>query len=86
MIDVDAARQLAKSHLQVLADRWRHTEAVVARAYEYMAILSTEDRVVLVVAAWLHDLGYAPGVRRIGFHPLDGAKFLEASGLDRRVV
>jgi hypothetical protein len=41
---------------------------------------------VLLVAAWLHDLGYAPALSRTGFHPVDGAQFLEASDIDRRVV
>jgi hypothetical protein len=86
LIDVDAARQLARSHLQVLPDRWRHTEAVVDRASKYTEGLSSDDRVVLLAAAWLHDLGYAPAIRRTGFHPHDGAQFVEASGIDRRVV
>lgn len=28
-------------------------------------------------SALLHDVGYAPGLRRFGYHPLDGALFLE---------
>jgi hypothetical protein len=86
LIDVDAARQLARIHLAALPDRWRHTEAVVDRVSEYTGSLRAEDRAVLLVAAWLHDLGYAPAIRRTGFHSLDGAKFLEVSGIDRRVV
>jgi HD superfamily phosphodiesterase len=86
MIDANAARQLASTYLRVLPDRWRHTEAVVDRAREYAGGLPSEDRVVLPVAAWLHDLGYAPALSRTGFHPLDGARFLEVSGIDRRVV
>ena len=27
-------------------------------------------------AAWLHDMGYAPGLAATGFHPLDGARYL----------
>ena len=27
-------------------------------------------------AAWLHDIGYAPGLAVTGFHPLDGARYL----------
>jgi hypothetical protein len=30
------------------------------------------DRPVLIAAAWLHDIGYAPGLPETGFHPLDG--------------
>ncbi|WP_406239339.1 hypothetical protein [Nocardia sp. NBC_01009] len=29
-----------------------------------------------MTAAWLHDIGYAPDIARIGFHPVDGAEFL----------
>jgi hypothetical protein len=36
-----------------------------------------EDRPVLLAAAWLHDIGYVPPLRRSGFHPLDGAWFLQ---------
>jgi putative nucleotidyltransferase with HDIG domain len=86
LIDVDAGRQLAKAHLQVIPDRWRHTEAVVERASEYAGGIASEDRRGLLVAAWLHDVGYAATIRRTGFHALDGAQFLEASGVDRRVV
>ena len=35
---------------------------------------------MLVAAAWLHDIGYAPGLRDTGFHPLDGARHLRGIG------
>jgi hypothetical protein len=38
-----------------------------------------------VVAAWLHDIGYAPALRDTGFHPVDGARFLRSSGWDTEV-
>lgn len=31
---------------------------------------------LLVAAAMLHDVGYAPRLASTGFHPLDGARFL----------
>ena len=40
----------------------------------------------LVAAAWLHDIGYAPGLVQTGFHPLDGARFLRRAGVDGPVV
>lgn len=46
---------------------------------------SSEDGAVLVAAAWLHDIGYAPQVAETGFHPLDGARFLRSRGVDERV-
>ena len=34
-----------------------------------------------MAAAWLHDVDYAPSVRRsTGFHPVDGAAFVRAEG------
>jgi hypothetical protein len=30
----------------------------------------------VTAAAWLHDIGYAPGLHDSGFHPLDGARYL----------
>jgi hypothetical protein len=44
------------------------------------------NREVLAAAAILHDVGYAPEVVRTGFHPLDGALYLKALGVDRQVV
>ena len=41
---------------------------------------------VLVSAAWLHDIGYAPDVLESGFHPLDGARYLAGLGAPERVV
>jgi hypothetical protein len=49
-------------------------------------LLSTEDSEVLISAALLHDIGYAPDLVVTGFHPLDGARFLRGIGcLDRLV-
>lgn len=38
------------------------------------------------MAAWLHDLGYAPDLVDTGFHPLDGARYLRRAGVDEHVV
>ncbi len=42
-----------------------------------------EDQQTLVVAAYLHDIGYAPSLAIEGFHPLDGARFVREQGDDR---
>ncbi len=39
----------------------------------------------LVAAAYLHDVGYARALRDTGLHQLDGARWLRAQGVDRRV-
>lgn len=82
------ARGLAEAHLSVaLPRRWSHVRAVGTRAAEIAPQIGIDDGgTVLVAAAWLHDIGYAPGVVQTGFHPLDGARFLRARGADERVT
>jgi hypothetical protein len=38
---------------------------------------------MLVAAAFLHDVGYAPALAATGFHPLDGAEFIAGAGHER---
>lgn len=38
------------------------------------------------MAAWLHDVGYAPSLAQTGFHRVDGARFLRARGVPEVVV
>jgi putative nucleotidyltransferase with HDIG domain len=74
------ARALAESHLATaLPQRWRHVQAVAAEAARLCAELRIVRNVV-VCAAWLHDIGYAPTLVDTGFHPLDGARYLRAQG------
>ncbi|MFC4079563.1 three-helix bundle dimerization domain-containing protein [Amycolatopsis samaneae] len=68
-----------------LPRRWAHTQGVARRAGEVGTLFVSTDREVLVAAAWLHDIGYAPALVRTGFHPVDGARFLGASGVPDRV-
>ncbi len=41
------------------------------------------DRVHLVAAAYLHDVGYAPALRQTGCHAVDGARHLRSLGHER---
>jgi hypothetical protein len=67
-----------------MGDRWRHVQAVAARAQTAGQALDTEeDRVALLAAVWLHDVGYAPSVADTGFHPLDGARHIRRLGQER---
>ncbi|WP_158257300.1 HD domain-containing protein [Kineococcus xinjiangensis] len=85
-MDVAAARALAEEHLaEALPRRWQHSQAVAATAADYAARLGLDPDVV-VVAAWLHDVGYAPPLADTGFHPLDGAALLARSGWPDEVV
>jgi hypothetical protein len=83
---VTAARALAASFLGDLGPRWRHTCGVAGRATTAAPVLAAAQRPVLVAAAWLHDIGYAPQVRRSGFHPLDGALYLQDEGWEPSVA
>lgn len=81
----DAASRTAREMLSAMGDRWRHTQAVAARAEAIERTVEPDDRDLLVAAAWLHDVGYAPPLVETGFHPLDGARFLAARGFGRRL-
>lgn len=77
------AGELAERLLEPLGRRWRHTVGVVARAQSVCTLLDRHEADVLLAAAYLHDIGYAPELRATMFHPLDGARFLRAGGHER---
>ena len=79
------ARDLAQLLLAGDGERWRHTIGVARRAEELTATLGDEDCEILLAAAWLHDIGYADQVTDTGFHPLDGARYLDRLGWPRRI-
>jgi len=79
------AAELAEKLLAQLGDRWRHTQAVAARADRLAAAVGADDQELLLVAACWHDLGYAPELVVTGFHPLDGARFLAREGYPARL-
>ncbi|MDT0437708.1 MULTISPECIES: HD domain-containing protein [Streptomyces] len=80
------AADLADSLLPPLGNRWLHTQAVAARARDAVAAVPEDERDLLVAAAWLHDIGYAPELRETGFHRLGGARHLESLGAPDRLV
>ena len=70
------AGQLAQALLQEsLPRRWAHVQGVAARACSLATVLGA-DADLLEAAAWLHDIGYAPGLATTGLHALDGARYL----------
>jgi hypothetical protein len=80
------AKSQAEDLMGPLGDRWLHVQAVADQARRVglaLADLVYEDRDVLVAAAYLHDIGYAPSLNRLGFHPVDGARFLRQQGHER---
>src|SRR6478735_7713580 len=82
----EAGRRLAKRLLRKSSERWAHTRGVAERAMELRAAVDGADRRLLVAAAWLHDIGYSPLIRKTGFHPLDGGLYLRAHKWDERLV
>jgi len=69
--------------LDPLGRRWRHARAVADTAHQLAVGLTPADADVLVAAAYLHDIGYAPELAITGFHPLDGARHLRGLGYER---
>jgi putative nucleotidyltransferase with HDIG domain len=82
---VGVARVLAEMLLDGQPDRWAHTIGVAGRAEELADTVAPDERDVLLVAAWLHDIGYAPAAAVSGFHPLDGAAYLDRQGWPSRI-
>jgi HD superfamily phosphodiesterase len=77
------AKAQAERLIAPLGDRWAHVQAVADKARRVAAVLPAEDADLLVAAAFLHDVGYAPSLDRLGFHSVDGARFLRAQGQER---
>lgn len=83
---VDEAQAMARELLEPLGDRWAHVQAVAARAEDLSpAAASDEERHLLIVSAWWHDLGYAPALRDTGAHQIDGARYLTELGYPQRL-
>jgi HD superfamily phosphodiesterase len=60
-----------------------HSQAVATQAERVGSFLEPAEHEVLVAAAYLHDVGYAPSLVDSGFHPLDGARWLTELGHNR---
>lgn len=81
MIEPSQAAAYARGLLH--GDRLRHVTATGLRA-EALAShlpLSGRDRLMLVSAGWLHDIGY--GCPHTGWHPIDGARWARQRGEKR---
>ncbi|WP_020522427.1 HD domain-containing protein [Catelliglobosispora koreensis] len=85
---VERAAGLAAFHLDTadLANRWAHVQGVAAQAFRLRAAVPDDDQDLLIAAAWLHDIGYAPALVKTGMHAIDGAIFLDQEGFLPRLV
>ncbi|GAA1690102.1 HDIG domain-containing protein [Fodinicola feengrottensis] len=88
MVDVqlEDAKALAVRLVSPLGDRWKHVQAVGGRASVLAPAVPADDGELLVMAGWLHDIGYAPEITRTGMHALDGAVHLRELGYPERLV
>ncbi|MFF0471495.1 HD domain-containing protein [Micromonospora zamorensis] len=83
----DHAAEVAEQQLaSALPRRWSHVRAVGSKARRLVRLIPPDDHEMLVAAAWLHDIGYAPTVRDTGFHALDGARWLLHHGFPSRLA
>lgn len=84
---IAAALKLSRKLLRKeLPERWHHSQGVARRAAELAVTVPEDERAVLIAAAWLHDIGYAPSIRQTGFHPLDGGLYLRAHDYNDRIT
>lgn len=71
---------------RTLPRRWAHVQGVGRRAHLVAPLFAVDDGKLLIAAALVHDIGYAPDVANTGFHPLDGALYLRGVGGPDRLV
>lgn len=82
---VSAAREVVYRVFDDNPERLAHSAGVAARAASLTDAVPEADAGLLIAAAWLHDIGYAPRLRDTGFHPIDGARYLRLTGWDASV-
>ncbi len=82
-LPIESAARIAENLLWDVEPRWSHVQGVATRAVQISTVVPAEDRSLLIAAAYLHDIGYSPAIRRLGIHQLDGAAYLRECGHER---
>jgi len=77
------AEKQASTLLSPLGNRWLHVQGVAEKARTISKTFNERDGTYLIAAAYLHDIGYAPSLKKTGFHPLDGAHYLHSHRKNR---
>jgi hypothetical protein len=82
----EEARALAREMLADEGTRWPHVRTAGFVATRVTTLFDDNEAALLVAAATLHDIGYSRQIVQTGFHPLDGAVFLQAAGFPARLA
>lgn len=77
------AQELARSLLGPHDHKLEHVRTAGRVALGLSALFEPDEHFLLVVAATVHDIGYAPEIAETGFHPLDGGLHLRRLGFER---
>lgn len=80
---IEWAEEQASTLLSPLGNRWLHVQGVAKKARSISKAFNESDGTYLIAAAYLHDIGYAPSLKKTGFHPLDGANYLRSHRKNR---
>jgi len=82
----EEARLLARDMLAGDGTRWPHVRTAGFVATRLTTLFDDDEAGLLLAAATLHDIGYAKPIVQTGFHPLDGALFLQSEGFSDRLA
>lgn len=80
------AADISRELLGSIGTRLPHVLTAASVARRLAPLFDPADADLLVAAATLHDIGYAPGLRHTGFHPLDGGLYLAEQGYSPRLA
>jgi HD superfamily phosphodiesterase len=77
---------LARELLAAEGTRLQHVRTAALVASRLSVLFDAAYAELLVTAALLHDIGYSTRIAHTGFHPLDGAAFLQGQGYPQRLA
>ncbi|MFL6160790.1 MAG: HD domain-containing protein [Jatrophihabitantaceae bacterium] len=83
---LEQGQALARAVLNRQPYRLAHSLLAGQQARRLVDTVAPMDGPLLVAAAVLHDIGYAPELRQTGFHPIDGARYLLDTGAPYRLA
>lgn len=83
MIQISRAASTAQRMLA--GDRLAHSLAVGERTANYSQALTPREAELVAIAGFLHDIGYSTQCVDTGWHPLDGARWMQWNGWDLEI-